>query len=110
MHWNKAFASWTEGPREYITYKMETPAGHSSYATEAMEIDETKEYLVGEPYTVVESDPGSFVLVARECHSHTPFRRIHTDHTAAGVLGVEVKEVVSIDPDGIEHMRCGRDS
>ena len=27
-----------------------------------------------------------------------------------GVLGVEVKEVVSIDPDGIEHMRCGRDS
>ena len=24
-----------------------------------------------------------------------------------GVLGVEVKEIVSIDPDGIEHMRYG---
>ena len=27
-----------------------------------------------------------------------------------GVLGVEVKEVVSIEADGIGHLRCGRDS
>jgi len=43
------------------------PSGHpfgQSYTTEAMEVDETKEDLVSEPYAVVESDPGSFVLVA----------------------------------------------
>ena len=27
-----------------------------------------------------------------------------------GVLGVEAKEVVSIDADGIGHTKCGRDS
>jgi len=54
--------------REYITCKMEAgPSGHSFgqiYATEAMEVDEMKENLVGEPYAVVESDPRLFVLVA----------------------------------------------
>ena len=34
------------------------------HASEAAEDDKTKEDLVGEPYAVVESDPGSFVLVA----------------------------------------------
>ena len=33
--------------------------GHS-YTADAMEVDETEEDLVGEPYAVVESDPGLF--------------------------------------------------
>lgn len=42
-------------------------SGHcfgDSYVAEATASDETKEDLVGEPYAVVESDPGSFVLIA----------------------------------------------
>ena len=42
------------------------PSGHFSghiHAAEAIEVDETKEDLVGEPYAVVESDPGLFGLV-----------------------------------------------
>ena len=31
------------------------------HAAEAAEADKTKEDLVGEPYAVVESDPGSFI-------------------------------------------------
>ena len=38
-------------------------SGHI-HAAEAIEVDEATEDLVGEPYAVVESDPGLFVLVA----------------------------------------------
>ena len=64
---NALIASWTERQRGYNIYKMEAgPTGHcfgDSYTAEAKAIDETKEDLVGEPYAVVESDPGSFVLI-----------------------------------------------
>lgn len=43
------------------------PSGHLcgySRASEAVEVVKTKEDLVGEPYAVVESDPGLFALVA----------------------------------------------
>ena len=53
--------------KDIIFYKLEAgTSGHFSghiHAAEAIEVDETKEDLVGEPYAVVESDPGLFGLV-----------------------------------------------
>lgn len=71
MNWNKAIAGWTaRWPESYNnSYKMEAgpSSGHAfghEYAADTVEVDEAREDLVGEPYAVVESDPGSFVLVA----------------------------------------------
>jgi hypothetical protein len=85
---NALIASWTERQREYNIYKMEAgPSGHCSghsYAAKAMEVDETKVDLVGEPYAVVESDPGSFVFSrAVNINVTCIFRRIYINHTTA---------------------------
>ena len=60
---NALIASWTKRHREYNIYKMEAgPSGPclgESCASKAVEVDEAKVDLVGEPYAVVESDPGS---------------------------------------------------
>ena len=55
-------------------------------ASEAAEDDKTKEDLVGEPYAVVESDPGSFWSHC-EHENHKYFRCIHIYHTTAWCIG-----------------------
>ena len=62
------------------------PSGHAlehSDTEEAMEVDETREDLIGEPYAVVESDPGSFVVWRCGHQSHAYPRRLHVYHTTA---------------------------
>jgi len=111
MHWNKAIASWTEGPREYITYKMEMDTA----VILAMPLRPRKSARRKNTLSVSRTPLSSRVLV------RSSWSRVNTTVTHLsgvltliirwlGVFGVEVKEVVSIGPDGIEHMRCGRDS
>jgi hypothetical protein len=94
MNWNKAIASWTSACNKCT---MEAgPSGHTPgqcrtsepmEVDEAMEVDEPKEDLVGEPYAVVESDPGSSVLSHCEHHSHACLRRLHVYHATAWGIG-----------------------
>lgn len=77
MSWNKAIAV---GPNGMEASPSNRTFGHF-HTADAIEVDETKQDLVGEPYAVVESDPGLSGLSRCGRQSHARFRRIYIYNT-----------------------------